>query len=86
MERTIRVRFLHPETGETLTVDLPADIRIGALNGVLYDHGFVYPQKPGYGFVICGHLCGAGHTLEQYLTPQAGEVEIQVFGMPQIMV
>ena len=83
---TVKLRLLHPETDAVLEVSLPGDTKFGALNAVLYEHDFVYPQKPGYGFLIHNHLCGANHCLENYLPQGADTLEIQVFEMPQIMV
>ncbi len=86
MDRTILVRFLHPESDAVLEVSLGEKTRFDALTGILYDHRFVSAQKPGYAFLCCGHLCSPSHTLSDYIRDGASELELQVFGMPQIMV
>ncbi len=85
-DKTVTLRLHHPETDAVLTVSMPDDTRFGALNAVLREHGFVYDQKPGYGFLAAGHLCSAGHRLRDYLPDGADTLDIQVFGVPQIMV
>lgn len=85
-ERMITLRLRHPETDAVLTVTLPDSTRFEALNAILREHDFVYPQKPGYAFLAGGHLCSARHCLRDYLPSGSDELDIQVFGIPQIMV
>ena len=85
-EKTITVRLRHPESDAVLTAALPADTRFEALNALLYEHDFVFAQKPGYAFLIAGHLCSARHRLSDYLPDGADELDVQIFGTPQIMV
>ena len=85
-EKLIRVTLRHPENGTALTLSLPAETRFGALNGLMYDRGFVSPQKPGYGFLAAGHLCSDGHRLADYLPAGAEALELRVLNIPQIMV
>ena len=85
-ERTVHVTLRHPESEALLELGLPADTRFGALNGLMYDRGFVSPQKPGYGFLACGHLCSDGHRLSDYLPEGEAALYLRVLGIPQIMV
>ena len=85
-EKTVTLRLHHPETDAVLTVSLPDDTRFGALNAILRERGFVYDQKPGYGFLAAGHLGSAGPRLRDYLPEGADALDVQIFGIPQIMV
>ncbi len=85
-EKTITLRLRHPETDAVLTAELPAETCFGALNALLYEHDFVFPQKPGYAFLVAGHLCSASHRLSDYLPDGADALDVQIFGTPQIMV
>jgi len=85
-EKNITLRLRHPESDAVLTVQLPDSTRFEALNAILYEHDFVYRQKPGYAFLVAGHLCSARHCLRDYLPSGADTLDVQVFGIPQIMV
>lgn len=85
-EKTIMLRLRHPESDAVLTVKLPESTRFEALNALLRERDFVYPQKPGYAFLVSGHLCSARHCLRDYLPSGADELDVQIFGIPQIMV
>jgi len=86
MERMILVRFLHPEKDETLELTLDASVQFSELTEKICSCGFVIRQKPGYMFLCSGHLCSPTHALSDYLPKDARILELQVFGMPQIMV
>ncbi len=83
--KNITLRLRHPESDDVLTLTLPDDTRFGALNELLLENGFVYPQKPGYAFLVGGHLCSAKHCLRDYLPSGADELDVRIFGIPQIM-
>lgn len=85
-EKTLKIRFLYPETASELELDLPADTKFEALTEILYARNFVKPQKPGYAYLIAGHLCGSGCLLSDYLAPGADSLTIRVFGMPHVLV
>lgn len=85
-EKMITLRLRHPESDAVLTVELPEGTRFEALDAVLREHAFVCPQKPGYLFLAAGHLCSAKHSLRDYLPSGSNELDIQIFGIPQIMV
>ena len=57
-----------------------------ALTPLLYERGFLTPQKPGYRYLCQDHLCGENHLLEDYLPPKAQSMELEIFRYPQIMV
>ncbi len=87
MKDTLSVRFLHPsDEGKSLTVELPRSTLFGSLTALLYEKGFVEPQKGDYRFLIKGHLCGTTHPLGDYVPEGAESVEIQVFSYALIMV
>ena len=83
---TIEARFFNPETQDTLTLTLPRDTRFSALTPLLYEKGFLTPQKPGYRYLFQDHLCGENHLLEDYLPADAQSMELEIFRYPQIMV
>ncbi len=86
MKDTLRVRFLHPAKDASLTLELPRTTLFSALVPMLYEKGFVEPQKGDYRFLIKGHLCGTTHPLGDYVPEGADHVEIQVFSYALIMV
>ncbi len=86
MKDTLTVRFLHPAKDASLTLELPRTTLFGALVPMLYEKGFVEPQKGDYRFLIKGHLCGTTHPLGDYVPEGAETVEIQVFSYALIMV
>lgn len=47
-DRTIQVRFNDTVYHRSLAAELPRDTRIGTLTPLLYEKGFLAPQKPGY--------------------------------------
>lgn len=81
----ITVQLLHPTEDRRLTFQLPRDTRFSALTPLLYERGFVEPQKPGYSYLYQDHLCGMGHTLGDYIPDDAAEMELKVFHFPVIM-
>ena len=82
----IRVNFTNPANGVTLAADLPRSTKFSAMSGLLYETGFLAPQKGGYGFLINGNLCGASHRLGDYLDDDALSADVTVFDIPKIMV
>ena len=82
----IQVRFSDFVKHTELTLSLPRDTRFSALTPLLYEKGFLTPQKPGYRYRCHDHLCGENHLLEDYLPPQARSLELEIFRYPQIMV
>ncbi|MBO4915851.1 MAG: hypothetical protein J5449_11690 [Oscillospiraceae bacterium] len=85
-EKLITLRLRHPESDAVLTVELPDSTRFEGLGAILRERAFVYPQKPGYAFLANGHMCSANHCLRDYLPSGSNELDIQIFGIPQIMV
>ena len=83
---TIRVVFRHPQGKAPLTLELPRDTRFSALTPMLYERGFLTPQKPGYRYLYQGHLCGDNLLLEDYIPEKAASMELEIFRYPQIMV
>ncbi|MCI8803380.1 MAG: hypothetical protein HFG01_08605 [Oscillibacter sp.] len=83
---SIQVRFLHPFTGEALTVSLPRDTRFSGLTALLYEKGFLEPQKPGYRYLYQEHLCGTGRVLGDYVPESAGEMTLEIFAFPEVLV
>lgn len=82
----IQVRFSDFVRHRELTLALPADTPFSALTPLLYEKGFLAPQKPGYRYLYQDHLCGDNHLLEDYLPPQTQTMELEIFRYPQIMV
>ncbi len=82
----IQVRFRDAVAHTELTLSLSRDTRIDALTPLLYDRGFLKPQKPGYRYLFQDHLCGENHLLEDYLPAGARAMELEIFRYPQIMV
>ena len=83
---TIQVHFSDFVKHTELTLSLPADTPFSALTPLLYEKGFLAPQKPGYRYLYQDHLCGENHLLADYLPPQAASMELEIFRYPQIMV
>ena len=83
---TIQVRFSDFVNHAELTLDLPAGTPFSALTPLLYERGFLTPQKPGYRYLCQDHLCGENHCLEDYLPAEAPSMELEIFRYPQIMV
>ncbi len=84
MQDTLTVRFLHPSKPDTLTLELPWTTLFSDLTPLLYEKGFLEPQKGGYRFLLQGHLCGTTHPLGDYAA--ASQMELQVFSYALIMV
>ena len=82
----IQVHFSDFVGHTELTLALPADTPFSALTPLLYEKGFLKPQKPGYRYLCRDHLCGENHLLSDYLPPQAVSLELEIFRYPQIMV
>ena len=85
-EKLVRVRFSYQERDDTLEIELPAGTCFRELDAHLYALGYLIPQKPGYAYLVCNHLCGGGEHLSDYLPKGADRMDIRVFGIPQIMV
>ena len=83
---TIRTRFIHPVKKTELVLALPRDTRFSALTAMLYERGFLEPQKPGYRYLYQEHLCGANHALEDYMPAGAGEITLEIFRFPEVLV
>ena len=84
--REIQVRFIDFVRHRELTLTLPRDTRFSALTPMLYERGFLTPQKPGYRYLYQGHLCGDNLLLEDYIPEKAASMELEIFRYPQIMV
>lgn len=82
----ITVRLLHPVYDRQITLELPRDAHFSALTPLMYEQGFVLPQKPGYRYLYQDHLCGMEHELGDYIPETAVEIELKVFDIPVIMV
>mgnify|MGYP001080830566 CR=1 FL=1 len=82
----IQVHLRHPVTGEVLTLTLPRDVRFSALTPLLYEKGFLQPQKPGYKYLYQEHLCGMNHTLGDYVPAAAQEIALEIFRFPEVLV
>ena len=82
----IQVRFSDFVKHAELTLSLPRVTRFSALTPLLYEKGFLTPQKPGYRYLFQYHLCGENHLLEDYLPADAQSMELEIFRYPQIMV
>ena len=82
----MQVRFFHPVTKEPLTLSLSDDTRFSALTPLLYEQGFLAPQKPGYAYLCQEHLCGMNHTLADYVPAGTREISLEIFPFPQVLV
>ncbi len=82
----IQVRFIHPVTGETLILALPRETPFSALTAMLYEKGFLPPQKQGYRYLYQEHRCGMNHALGDYIPAQARELELEIFRFPEVLV
>ena len=86
MEKMVRVRFSYQERDDLLEIDLPVDTCFRELDAHLYALGYLIPQKPGFAYLVRNHLCGGGEHLSDYLPEGAEQMDIRVFGIPQIRV
>ena len=82
----VKVHFFHPAARRRTALELPRDTRFSALTPLLYDAGFLVPQKPGYRYICQEHMCGMNHTLEDYLPADAAELYLDIFQFPQVLV
>lgn len=82
----ITVKLLHPTMDRQMTLELPRETKFSELTPMMYEQGFVKPQKPGYRFIYQEHLCGMAHELGDYIPEAASEIELKVFDIPVIMV
>lgn len=82
----VQVHFHHPMKGADLTMELPRDTRFSALTALLYERGFLAPQKPGYRYLYQNHLCGMNHALEDYIPEDAAEMFLEVFQFPAVLI
>lgn len=83
---TIRARFFHPESKETLTLELPRDTRFSALTALLQERDFVDRRKAGWRCLYQEHLCGMNHKLSDYVPEDAEEIRLELFGYSQVLV
>ncbi|MDO4314272.1 MAG: hypothetical protein Q4C45_00750 [Oscillospiraceae bacterium] len=81
----ISVCFLHPTGDRRLTLRLPRDTRFSQLTALLYEQGFMERQKPGYLYLYQDHMCGASHTLGDYIPADAAEMELKLFQFPVVL-
>ena len=84
-ERMIDLTLQHPENGTVLKLRVPAGTRFDALTPLLYEHRFVLPQRIGYAYIARNHLCGARHTLADYLPDGESALTLRVFACPQVI-
>ncbi len=82
----ITVRLLHPVYDRVCTLEMSRNARFSELTPILYDQGFILPQKPGYRYLYQEHLCGMEHELGDYIPESASEIELKIFDVPVIMV
>ena len=84
--KELQVRLVDFVTHREITLTLPRDTLFSALTPMLYERGFLKPQKPGYRYLYRNHLCGDNLLLEDYLPEGAASMELEIFRYPQIMV
>ena len=82
----ILVRFSYQERDDVISLTLPAGTLFEELDQILCSRGYLFPQQPGYYYLVKDHLCGRLQRLSDYLPAGAGEMDVRVFGIPQIMV
>lgn len=85
MSKNIKVNFLHPKTDEVLTLEIPDDTRFEQLTKLLYQKDFVLVQKPGYRYIVQGHIAGNIHTLRDYMPEDSDEITLRIFGQGQVL-
>ena len=83
---TVQVHFTDFVRHRELTLTLPRDTRFSSLTPVLYEKGFLTPQKPGYRYLYQEHLCGTGRVLGDYVPESAGEMTLEIFAFPEVLV
>lgn len=82
----VNVRFFHPASKAGLTLELPRDTQFSALTALLYEKGFLEPQKPGYRYLYQEHMCGMNHALGDYIPAEAASMELEIFQFPMVLV
>lgn len=86
----VKVRFIHPLSGDVLEEETMSDIVVADLAELLYKHKFMLPQKAGYGFIAGGHLMQSADRLSDYLpdgvSADGAELEMEIFDVPKILV
>lgn len=82
----IQVHFYHPGKQMSLTQVLSRDTRFSDLTDLLYQAGFLEPQKPGYRYLYQEHLCGLNHTLGDYLPENTSEMSLEIFQFPVVLI
>ena len=85
MSKIVKVNFLHPKTDEVLTLEIPDDTRFEQLTKLLYQKDFVLVQKPGYRYIVQGHIAGNIHTLRDYMPEDCEEITLRIFGQGQVL-
>jgi len=86
MADIIKVHFSYQEASRDVCLDLPSDTLFDDLTPMLYKNDYLIPQKPGFYYIVKNHLCGARQRLSDYIPDGVDTLDVQVFGMPQIMV
>ena len=51
----------------------------------LYKEDFVLVQKPGYRYIVNGHIAGNIHTLRDYMPDDSDEITLRIFGQGQVL-
>ena len=85
MSKNVKVNFLHHKTDAVLTLEIPDDTRFEQLTKLLYKENFVLVQKPGYRYIVQGHIAGNIHTLRDYMPDGCDEITLRIFGQGQVL-
>jgi len=85
MSKTVKVNFRHPETNAVLTLEISDETRFEQLTKLLYNEKFVPVQKPGYRYIVQGHIAGNIHTLRDYMSADSDEITLMIFGQGQVL-
>ena len=85
MSRMVTVHFRHPKVDAVLTRSIPDDTQFDQLTKLLYQEKFVLVQKPGYRYIVNGHIAGNIHTLRDYMPDDSDEITLRVFGQGQVL-
>lgn len=85
MSKVVKVIFMHPKTDDILTLEISDDTRFEQLTKLLYKENFVPVQKPGYRYIVQGHIAGNIHTLKDYMPDDSDEITLRIFGQGQVL-
>ena len=85
MSKIVKVNFLHPKRSAVLTLEIPDDTHFEQLTKLLYKEDFVLVQKPGYRYIVQGHIAGNLHTLRDYMPDDSDEITLRIFGQGQVL-